>query len=239
MLKTCTSCGIIKEFNEFHHLRRSKDGYNNRCKQCLSEKEGWNYKAPIRNGMKQCRKCKQYFPATLEYFHKHGSGVAGLNPKCKSCIAEKSKIYRSKNKDKIYIQIRDWQKKNPEKCKARTKRFKDKNPEKVAEAQRKYDLMHIDKVRIKRKKASTKWRQKFLDAEGYFTHDDIIALLISQDGRCSYCGITLYDLYTIDHIMPLSRGGSNWPDNLALACDHCNKSKHDRTIEEWMAARSW
>jgi 5-methylcytosine-specific restriction endonuclease McrA len=34
---------------------------------------------------------------------------------------------------------------------------------------------------------------------------------------------------TMDHVIPLSRGGSNWPSNLRPACKHCNSSKKDKS----------
>jgi 5-methylcytosine-specific restriction endonuclease McrA len=39
----------------------------------------------------------------------------------------------------------------------------------------------------------------------------------------------LKDGYQIDHIVPLSKGGSNWPRNIQLTCRFCNHSKraHD------------
>ncbi len=50
-------------------------------------------------------------------------------------------------------------------------------------------------------------------------------------GLCEYCHTTetwQYILFTIDHVNPVSRGGSNALDNLALACFHCNRRKADR-----------
>jgi hypothetical protein len=51
--------------------------------------------------------------------------------------------------------------------------------------------------------------------------------------RCGYClspellsGLPL----TIDHLIPLSVGGSNEPENLWLACRSCNESKGNRTV---------
>jgi len=38
--------------------------------------------------------------------------------------------------------------------------------------------------------------------------------------------------YSIDHIMPLARGGKHAADNLAVACLRCNAGKRDRTQQE-------
>lgn len=37
------------------------------------------------------------------------------------------------------------------------------------------------------------------------------------------------DTFSIDHILPLSKGGSNQVDNLALSCQGCNSCKATRT----------
>lgn len=49
---------------------------------------------------------------------------------------------------------------------------------------------------------------------------------------CRYCGARAVAL-ECDHIMPLARGGSNEPENLTTACKPCNRSKRDKTLEEW------
>lgn len=59
------------------------------------------------------------------------------------------------------------------------------------------------------------------------------ARIFARDGyRCVYCGAKGVPLQC-DHIIPQSRGGSNDPANLATACRMCNRSKADRTPEEW------
>ena len=44
-------------------------------------------------------------------------------------------------------------------------------------------------------------------------------------GRCWMCGDPWQ---CIDHVKPLSRGGSNWPANLRPACTSCNARKHNQ-----------
>jgi 5-methylcytosine-specific restriction endonuclease McrA len=76
-------------------------------------------------------------------------------------------------------------------------------------------------------------RGRLRDAEGNFTTDDIRAMLVAQDHACKVCRASLSNGYDIDHKHPLSRGGSNWPSNLQLLCAPCNRSKHDKTMDEW------
>jgi CRISPR/Cas system Type II protein with McrA/HNH and RuvC-like nuclease domain len=56
-------------------------------------------------------------------------------------------------------------------------------------------------------------------------------------GRCYYCGHKLWPAYqsfsdlTIDHIIPLSRGGTDDDDNRVPACRRCNSSKNNGSVE--------
>ncbi len=53
-------------------------------------------------------------------------------------------------------------------------------------------------------------------------------LLKAANHRCAACGKSSRDRGTkleIDHITPLSRGGSNHPKNLRVLCFHCNRGK--------------
>jgi hypothetical protein len=64
----------------------------------------------------------------------------------------------------------------------------------------------------------------------------IRSAVILRDGpACRYCGAILvlpWQTVTLDHLTPISKGGSNEVSNLVIACSHCNSSKGGRTLEE-------
>jgi len=48
---------------------------------------------------------------------------------------------------------------------------------------------------------------------------------------CEYCQTNerwQYVRFTIDHVVALTAGGSDHPENLALACFHCNRKKSNK-----------
>ena len=66
------------------------------------------------------------------------------------------------------------------------------------------------------------------NAEGRHTDKDIKRILKLQRHKCAWCKICIRVEYHVDHIMPLARGGSNWPSNIQCLCPTCNLSKHAR-----------
>ena len=55
-------------------------------------------------------------------------------------------------------------------------------------------------------------------------------VVVSSDGRCAYCGrLVGVENLTLDHVVPMSKGGSNSIENVTLACLECNLRKANRT----------
>lgn len=66
-------------------------------------------------------------------------------------------------------------------------------------------------------------------------------LLVITGGVCYYCGKKLYlkkkgsrEVVTIDHYVPLSKGGFDDVSNRVPACKKCNNAKADLMPEEFL-----
>lgn len=73
------------------------------------------------------------------------------------------------------------------------------------------------------------------------TATQIIILYEKQNGKCPYCGDSLYGLaiadgnnIAIDHVVPLCSGGQSEFGNYAIACASCNRRKRQKSAEEFM-----
>lgn len=55
-----------------------------------------------------------------------------------------------------------------------------------------------------------------------------------QQRACLYCDARAT---TMDHVLPLVRGGTNHEGNLAPACKRCNSSKGGKTVIEWRTGK--
>lgn len=59
---------------------------------------------------------------------------------------------------------------------------------------------------------------------------------VLNSGPCVYCGEGFFPR-TVDHVLPVSRGGTDSRSNLAPACWPCNTEKLTFTPDEWRAWR--
>lgn len=82
---------------------------------------------------------------------------------------------------------------------------------------------------------ASRWRRKA--AERRVLHEPIPSksIFIRDNWTCHWCGIacrdtkdpTLMDAATLDHVVPISKGGNHTRDNLVCACRACNSFKSD------------
>lgn len=132
-----------------------------------------------------------------------------------------------RHKEDVNARAIAWRKRNPEKARvSNRKAVKSDNHKKATIRWRKN---HPDMVRASDR---TK-RAKRKKAEGRHTAEDVLNILRQQKYRCANCAVSVKDRYHVDHVMPLVKGGSNWPDNLQILCPTCNNKKHSKDPIQW------
>lgn len=126
-------------------------------------------------------------------------------------------VYRSKNREPLKRAWARWRAENPERQRQTNSRWVAENP---------------DKVKANRHRRRARKR----DAPGSWTDADIARLLVEQH-QCFYCEHIFDGDHTVDHIVPLDLGGTNYPENLQLVCKRCNSSKGARHPLDFAASR--
>jgi len=174
---------------------------------------------------KTCKKCLISKPITE--FYKNPKVVGGRIHQCKSCVKDRMKIYIQNNVEKLYLDRKrrywadrenalrksiEWGRQNKDKRRIIKKRWSDKNQ--MAKA-----VMNKN------------WNANKLGAIGRFTLEEYKAKLESHGNKCGYCKER--EPYTVDHIIPISRGGSNYIDNIMPCCLQCNGQKRNYLLSEW------
>lgn len=122
---------------------------------------------------------------------------------------------------------RRWKARNPNAWRA--------TPEQRRQATARYFAKDPAKYRLERLAIAHRRRARKRAVGGTFTRVDILDLYKRQGGRCVYCSVDLQHRYEVDHIIPVARGGSNWPSNLQLLCRPCNRSKSHKLPDRFAA----
>jgi 5-methylcytosine-specific restriction endonuclease McrA len=139
---------------------------------------------------------------------------------------------------------------HPEKVRATDRRYREAHPDKVKEVQRtskrKLRQEQPERVRAYDREYSKRPNARLTDkvnghakrarkraAEGNHTAAQELEQLKRQKGRCYYCGSMVGDDWQPDHVIPLSRGGSNDISNIVITCRKCNNKKLNKLPHEW------
>lgn len=162
--------------------------------------------------MKTCTKCGQSLPATREFFHLHGPTPDGFKPRCKSCrrAEEQERYVTLPDKAGRIARVVEWGRQNPEKRARYTRQWDREHP----------DLKHTQRSDTRARQAGTFVER--VDRRVVFERDL---------GICGICGLAVrrQDV-SVDHIIPLSRGGLHAYTNVQLAHRRCNAGKRDRLV---------
>lgn len=78
-------------------------------------------------------------------------------------------------------------------------------------------------------------RGKSIRGAAPITGEEWLFVMKTNDWKCFYCNTKLQkNNRTIDHIIPIIKGGSNNLSNLIPCCRHCNSSKNDSDVLDWI-----
>lgn len=229
--RTCTKCNtpFPATLEHFHKQKNGKYGLSSWCITCHRAVNNANLKERRATDPELAKRQDEY---KKEYRETHREEIAAYNKEYYWSRVEQERkrvrvnyqrfapMRRHYRKDYYYANreteiqsVADWRKKNP------------------------------NKVKIYSKRGKAIRRARILGNGGSHTSADIAALYAEQEGRCAYCGITVFwdivgDVH-IDHVVPLARGGANDLSNLAIACADCNLSKSKKAPDEWQSIRQW
>lgn len=194
---------------------------------------------------KKCSKCGEVKDVSCYGFKSKSSNET--KPRCKGCDREYMAEWRQANRDKVKAINKRHYQKNSDSLRKKGSEYYSKNSVAAKERARKYRANNKDKAYkttrewVKRNRArvsaySSKRRSLEANAEGNCSPEKWINRLDYYGGRCVYCGSEVN--ITMEHRIPLSRGGTNWPANIVPACRSCNCKKNTKTEFEFKALLS-
>jgi 5-methylcytosine-specific restriction endonuclease McrA len=159
-------------------------------------------------------------------------------PKTDEKILERNRQWWAKNASILSARRKASYAESPEKAKKKAREYYEKNKESRLRALRAYREQNRELIReqhrqhyrqnIERRRSfSSRQRAKRRNAEGRYTEHDVRELMLKQKSKCAVC-LVKFEEYHIDHIQPLSVGGTNYPSNLQLLCAPCNLKKSNK-----------
>lgn len=177
---------------------------------------------------------------------KHGTSSAYDYHRCRCDICKAGKKERSRadyerNREKRLEQVRQYRLDNPDAVRERDKRYREKHADKKAAYNAQYQRDNAEAVNLKqrrwrennkRKAWAYNWLNKNAKRGGPIS-DEVRAWVksLTDETPCTYCGDPFG---TLDHIVPVSAGGTNARENLTPACLPCNLRKNSLGVEVFL-----
>lgn len=186
--------------------------------------------------MKRCVTCKAV-KETAE-FNKNRSAADGFQHRCRECQRE---AHRAKRID-AGLPVRGPKQTKEERL-ALAREYNRTTNRSVERRQRDYDrILEAERASRERRKEwqrprkneRQRLRNRAMTDRKFHVTDKEIRRLYSQP--CAACG-SMED-QSVDHIIPLSRGGRHSIGNLMTLCRSCNASKSARFLVEWRRVKT-
>ena len=189
--------------------------------------------------MKNCYKCNQIKPLSDFYYRKD---TETHRNECKECTKAAKALREAIDGVKETRAIKEKQRRIDKK--EQIKSVRDKryaNPDQrliiLENSKRSYKKLKLYKPEIlKAANAHQRAKRKIeINKETSSTTSEIRTWIKEAVKICSYCNNYCTTNYQIDHIDPISKGGTHTVDNFTIACPSCNASKNATSLLIWMA----
>ena len=243
-IKYCSKCGVGKPATEdFFSMRSDINILYAQCKECRTKKRREQYLNNREKALCQNKQWKENNKERRNEVHKkwytqnkerilHHSRVmyhANIDKE-----RERNKKYRESHKETRNIKRRERHLLINEKENKQSREWYLNNKDKHLENGRKWRKNNRDKARS----ITERYRAAKFSNGGSYTQRDVCKKYAMQMGKCFYCGESLKNNYHVDHVVPLSRGGSNYCGNIVISCPSCNSSKGNKFLIEWKVYRA-
>lgn len=241
MIKVCKKCKRILVANEmnFHKAKTGKYDLRADCKICVQKRhKEKNFEDNLFNNIdsnkvwnhcpfciKVCTKCGEILVANEMNFHKNKKGKWGLDSKCKEC----RKKYRDVHKEYHNDYNKQWYQSHKEDVLEKNKQYREENKEKESERHKKWYKNNPEKAFNR----DARRRLKEESQGRGITKEQWLEMMKFFNWRCAYSGEKFSNNRTIDHIIPLSKGGEHEVWNCVPMIKNYNSSKHTRNWINW------
>ncbi len=184
---------------------------------------------------KVCGKCG--LPKFESDFGRSSKNKDGLQGYCKECMAAykrqpeqrlNTKLAKRRQRAVDPVRQNQLRRDSHQRCKglnnARSKTWRKKNPERYKAAIKKWYDAHPEAKAQNRNRR----RARLANAVGKHTRQEWDDKLAEYGNGCAYCGCS--GKMTRHHVVPLSKGGSDWISNIVPACGSCNSTIGTKTV---------
>ena len=210
-MKKCSKCGEVKPIADFRKDSSKRDGRRGYCKTCHKNiNAAW---AAAHQDMAAAAKRK--------WKQRNKEKVLASRAADAERAKQRAALWYKQNKERALLASADYQRRHRERVRLNQSAWRERNVEKKRAYDARYWRDNIEATLAR----NAKRRARKNGAGGAFTSADIRALREKQRGRCAICKNKLESVFHRDHIMPLTRGGSNSIENIQLLCVPCNLSK--------------
>ena len=183
------------------------DGHLSKCKVCISVRVRENRRERLEQ-YAQYERSRANLPHRVEARRKY-------QEERKELISEYKRRWAADNEDSVSDSRRKHYESNRDEVIARSKKWAENNPERVRQAKTN---------NLRRRRAARH------ASRGNFTVEEFKELCESYGNKCLACGDTEAVLEA-DHVVPLTKGGSDSISDIQSLCGSCNRKKAVNIID--------